>query len=142
MHPRRDKLGMALPKLKSYNFSLRLNPPSKNAEGGWRFAVKIQCDLGGPKYYINKSGASKLEITYRDFDQYYTVVYLYNHMTNYIGPSSIHSEITTDSSSSNIMRSNSSMTLRTATSNISSASLRRYASNLGPAINDGSHQSP
>ena len=61
---------------------------------------------------------------------------------NYIGPSPIHSDITTDSSSSNIMRSNSSMTSWTVMSNISSARLRRYASNLDPAINDGSHQSP
>ena len=60
---------------------------------------------------------------------------------NYIGPSPIHSDITTDSSSSNIMRSTSSMTSRTVMSKISSASLRRYALNLGPAINDGSHQS-
>ena len=125
VRPRRDKDGFA--KVEDLRFPYNKIRPPRTQKGGWRFAIKIQCVLGGTKHYINKGGASKTEDTHRGFRQYYT------------GPSPIHSKITTNSSSSNIVRSNSSMTLRTATSIISSARFRRYASNLGPAINDGFH---
>ena len=131
---------MASPKSKTHGFSLKLNPPSKNAEGGCRFANKKQCVLGGPKSYITKSGALKIKFTHRGFVQCYTILFQLHE--NHTGSSPVHYKVTTDSSSPKIMRSNSSITLRTATSIISSAKLRRYSSNPGPAIKYASCQSP
>ena len=120
--------------------------PPRTQKGGGVSQSKYNASSKGQNFPLTRVPLRKqnhhIIVTHWGFAQFYTMVfYLTPQHKNYIGPSPIHSDITTDSSSSNIMRSTSSMTSRTVMSKISSASLRRYALNLGPAINDGSHQS-
>ena len=128
-------------------FFLEQKSPTENTKGGGASQLKYNASSKGQNFpsigvaLHNKNHHNT--IARWGLAQYYTTVFICTMKhKKYIGPSPNHSDITTDSSSSNITRSNSSMTLWTTKSKISSTSLWRYASNLGPAINDDSHQSP